>query len=294
MPNIAIIGPGAIGGAVAAWLAQDPDNAVTVCARTPFQQLQVDTPQRVLTASPRVLVAPEDANPADWVLVATKAYDTPGAVSWLQRLVAPGTRVAVLQNGVEHIERFAPYIAVEALVPVVVDLPADRLAPGHLRQRSDGKLTVLSDANGYDFARLFLATGLAVFTVSDFRSVMWRKLALNCAGAVSALTLKPAGIAVSEGIGDIMRALVHECIAVGRAEGAVLDDALVEEIIAGYRNGPPGAINSLHADRLAGRPIEIDARNGAVVRIGRRHDVATPVNRMIVALLEAACGIGQD
>jgi 2-dehydropantoate 2-reductase len=123
---------------------------------------------------------------------------------------------------------------------------------------------------------------------------MWRKLALNCAGAVSALTLKPAGIAVSEGIGDIMRALVHECIAVGRAEGAVLDDALVEEIIAGYRNGPPGAINSLHADRLAGRPIEIDARNGAVVRIGRRHDVATPVNRMIVALLEAACGIGQD
>ena len=290
MPDIAVIGPGAIGGTVAAWLTRKPGNAVTVCARTPFVQLKIDTPRGLLIATPTVLIAPDDAAAVDWILIATKAYDAAGAMHWLRKLSGPETRLAVLQNGVEHVERFAAYAA--SLVPVVVDLPAERLAPGHIRQRRDGVLTVPDDANGRDFARLFLTTGIAVRTTADFQSEAWRKLALNCAGAVSALTLRPAGIAAAEPIADIMRALVRECIAVGRAVGANLDDGLVEEVLVSYRNGPPDAINSLHADRLAGRPVEIDARNGAIVRIGRQHDVATPVNQMIVALLKAASGNG--
>jgi 2-dehydropantoate 2-reductase len=292
MPDIAVIGPGAIGGTVVAWLAQRPDNRVTVCARTPFEQLRIDTPQGPLTANPRVLVAPDTAGVVDWALIATKAYDVAATVPWLRRLSGPATRVAVLQNGVEHIERFSPYVAAGSLVPVSVDLPAERVSPGQVRQRGAGRLTVPADANGRAFAELFDATGLAVATTADFRSQAWRKLAVNCAGAVSALTLRPAGIATREPVADIMRALVAECIAVGRAEGAMLDDGLIEEVVQGYRDAPADSINSLHADRLAGRPIEIDARNGAIVRIGRQHGIATPVNRMIVTLLETATGMG--
>jgi 2-dehydropantoate 2-reductase len=135
---------------------------------------------------------------------------------------------------------------------------------------------------------LFEGAGLDVSTSADFRTQAWRKLVVNSAGAVSALTLKPAGIARDEAIGDIMLALMRECLAVGRAEGAVLEDSLPEEVLAGTRSGPPDSVNSLLADRLAGRRLETDARNGAVVRIGRRHGIATPVNAMITALLEAA------
>jgi 2-dehydropantoate 2-reductase len=288
MPDIAIIGPGAIGGTVAAWLSRRPGNTVTVCARTPFDQLTVETPRGTLTATPKVLVEPDNAHVVDWVLIATKAYDVAGAVPWLRKLNGPGTRVAVLQNGVEHVERFAPHAA--SLVPVVVDLPAERSAPGHIRQRAEGRLTVADDANGNDFAGLFPANSLTVITSADFRSAAWSKLALNCAGAVSALTLRPTGIAAIEPIADIMRALARECITVGRADGAILDDGLADEIVAIYRAAPPDTIDSLHADRRAGRPLEIDARNGAVVRIGREHGIAAPVNQMVVALLEAAAG----
>ena len=288
MPEIAVIGPGAIGGIVAARLAQKPGNAVTVCVRTPFDHLRIESSQGLLVASPRVLVSPDEADVVDWVLITTKAYDVAGTASWLRGLSGPKTRVAVLQNGVEHVARFAAYTDVASPIPVVVDLPAERMGPGHVLQRRDGQLTVPWDANGRDFAQLFLTTGLVVCTTSDFRSQAWRKLAVNCAGAVSALILKPAGIAAHEPIGGIMRALVRECITVGRAEGAILADSLVETVLASYRNGPPDAINSLHADRVAGRPTEIDARNGAVVRIGRQHGIATPVNQMIVVLLEAA------
>ena len=60
MTTIAIIGPGAIGGILAAWIGQDPDHAVTVCARTPFDRLEVETPTGRITASPRVVTDPSD------------------------------------------------------------------------------------------------------------------------------------------------------------------------------------------------------------------------------------------
>ena len=62
----------------------------------------------------------------------------------------------------------------------------------------------------------------------------------------------------------------------------------IDPQLAGYRAGPADGINSLHADRLAGRPMEIDARNGVIVRKGAAYGIATPVNAMVVALLEAA------
>jgi 2-dehydropantoate 2-reductase len=288
MARIAVIGPGAIGGTVATRLAEISDHVITVCARSAVTLLTVDTVDGIKTAAPEVLLSPDQGRPVDWVLVATKAYDVASAAEWLQRLMGSDTRLAVLQNGVEHVERFAPYVSKAQIVPVIVDMPVERIAPGRFRQRRAGRFTVTADANGKDFAQLFVKTGIEVFMTSDFRSAAWRKLAVNCAGAFSALTLKPAGIVNRLPIADIMRALVCECIAVGRAEGADLDDCLVETVLDGYRTAPSDAINSLHADRLAGRPMEIDARNGAIVRLGRKHNIDTPVNRIVVALLEAA------
>ena len=286
--RIAVIGPGAVGGVIAAWLAQNPDLAVEVCVRTAFDRLEVETPGGPLTATPRVLTAPDQASKVDWAIVTTKTYDAAATGAWLARLVGSDTRVAVLQNGVEHVERFTPYVAAERITPAVVDIPAERSAPGRVRQRRDGTILVPEGAAGDAFVALFAHTPIAVSTTPDFKTAAWKKLALNCAGAVNALTLKPAGVAQREPIADIMRALVGECVAVGRAEGADLPPDLPDAVVAGYRAGPADGVNSLHADRAAGRPMELDARNGVIVRLGARHGIATPVNAMVVALLDAA------
>jgi 2-dehydropantoate 2-reductase len=291
--RIAVIGPGAVGGTVAAWLAQNPEHEVVVCARTGFDRLEVETPGGPLRAVPVVLTAPDQPRldperPVDWVLIATKTYDAAATGAWLAGLVGPQTRVAVLQNGVEHVERFTPYLDPARITPAVVDIPAERAGPGRIRQRRHGSILVPPGPVGETFVALFAGTPIAVSTPADFKSAAWRKLALNCAGAVSALTLKPAGVAQREPIAAIMRALVGECVAVGRAEGADLPDDLPEAVVAGYRAGPGDSVNSLHADRAAGRPMELDARNGVIVRRGAAHGIATPVNAMVVALLEAA------
>ena len=90
-----------------------------------------------------------------------------------------------------------------------------------------------------------------------------------------------------EALAAFARELVREGLAVARAEGAVLPDDLVETALRSYRAAPPDAINSLHADRLAGRPMELDARNGVIVRLGRKHGLPTPANQLAVALLTA-------
>lgn len=290
MTRIALIGPGAVGGTVAAWLAQNPALSVIVCARTTFSGLEIEAPGGPIQADPTILTDPAQATPVDWVLIATKTYDTASAEAWLDGLIGPETRLAVLRNGVEHLEPFLDRLPADRIVPAVVDIPAERRAPGRILQRRDGSIRVPDSAAGRDFVALFAHTPIAVSTTSDFKTEAWKKLALNCAGAVNALILKPSGVAHDAGVAEVMRTLVREGVAVGRAEGADLSDDLADAVIDGYRAAAPDGINSLHADRLAGRPMELDARNGVIVRLGARHGIAAPANAMIVALINGAVG----
>jgi 2-dehydropantoate 2-reductase len=133
---------------------------------------------------------------------------------------------------------------------------------------------------------LFAGAEVDAAAVDDWTTVAWKKLCHNAVGALPALLLKPAGVLREEAIGEVALQMLRECIAVGRAEGAELPDSLAEEVLIACRRSNPDSINSLHADRLAGRPMETSARNGAILRKGRAHGIATPANAMAVALLE--------
>lgn len=287
MPRIALVGPGAIGSCLAAWLHDTARHSLTLCARRPLQRLEVQTPSKRISFEPHVLTDPAAADPVDWALVTTKAYDSAGAAVWLRRLCATGAPAVVLQNGVEHVERFAPFLPVSQILPAMIDLPAERAANLRVTQRAAGKIVVPDGEPGRGFVRLFEGTPLSVTTTADFKSAIWRKLCLNSAGVISALLLKPNGVFRDEQLGEVARAIVAECVAVGRAEGAVLPDDLPDTVLAVYRAAAADGVNSLHADRAAGRPTEIDARNGVIVRLGRKHGIPTPCNAMAVALLEA-------
>jgi 2-dehydropantoate 2-reductase len=288
MTTITLIGPGAIGATLAAWLSQDDRHQVAVAARTPFDSIEVQTPEGVIHAKPRVFTDVTQVKPVDWVLVTTKTYDSDAAAQWFATACGPTTRVAIIQNGVEHVARFVKHFDRQRLVPVMIDLPVDRVSPGKTVQRGAAHLVVPAGKNGADFVKLFDHTNFDIKQTEDFATAVWRKLCLNSAGAVSAVLLKGARIANHEGIAEIMRSIVRECMAVGRAEGATLADTVPDEIVAGARRAPPDAENSMVADRRAGRPMEIDARNGVIVRLGAKHDIATPMNALMVVLLEAA------
>lgn len=108
---------------------------------------------------------------------------------------------------------------------------------------------------------------------------------------MNALALRPAGLVRDAKAAALMRAVTAEAVAVGRAVGARLNDGLPDEVIARYLASPPDQANSMLMDRRADRPLEIDARNGVIVRLGERAGVRTPLNAMAIAILAASVAI---
>jgi len=288
MADILLVGPGAIGATLAAWLDQDDRHHVAVGARTPLESIEVQTPDGLIRSAPQVFTDPGRARPVDWILVTTKAYDSDAAAAWFPKATGPKTRLGVIQNGVEHVARFERHFDRSRIVPVMIDLPAERLSPGRTVQRGPAHMVVPEGKNGADFLALFAHTNFDAKQTGDFTTAVWRKLCLNSAGVVSAVLVKPAGIVHHEGVAHIIRTIVRECVAVGRAEGAKLEDSIPDEIVERMKRGPRDAGNSIYADRRAGRPMEIDARNGVIVKLGQKHGIAAPMNQLMVTLLEAA------
>ncbi len=286
-PRVAVVGPGAIGLSIAGALMETGQTRVTLCARAPFDELVVESASGVFAGRPRVVTTPDDAGDVEWVLLATKAHQTEGAAPWLRALVGRGVRVAVAQNGVEHESRVRPYVGDAEVVPVVVQCPAERLAPGRARRGGPLSLVVPDDAQGRAFCALFEGADATVECAADFTTAAWSKLCLNVTAAVGALTGSPMGVVRRPDVAELARGLVAEAVRVGRAEGARLDEGLAELVVASIASGRPDARPSLVRDAVARRPLEYDARNGAVVRAGARHGIATPLNSAVTALLAA-------
>lgn len=146
---------------------------------------------------------------------------------------------------------------------------------------------VQNDEAGRAFADLFSGSRAQLHVLEDFLTAAWTKLCINAPGALSAITGLPAFVLKREPMLAAALDTVHECIAVARSEGARLAPDILEQTTARIHSALDDSVNSMLADRLAGRPMEIDARNGAIVRLGAKHGIATPANRMAVAILSA-------
>lgn len=281
MARVLVIGAGAIGGAVAGRLLA-AHHDVELASRQLFSRLELQAPDTQLSRPVRVRTEPEALEDLDWLLLCTKAHQVAAAAPWLRKQHS-SIPVAVLQNGVEHAERVLAVAGERSVLPVIVEGAASRTAPGIIQQRRPGRLTVPATELGRAFAAL---EGLAVEAASDFTTAAWQKLCVNApGGAVAALTGRAVNVTREPEVGRFARALLDECLAVGRAEGARLDVSLREQILANMRQAPDTAITSMGADRAAGRELEVDARNGAVVRFGNKHGIPTPNNRLVTALL---------
>jgi 2-dehydropantoate 2-reductase len=287
MSDVAVVGVGAIGGVVAARVSAAGKN-VLLCVREHFDELVIESPDGILKVTPRIIMTPEGVEPVPWVLLATKAHQTAGAAGWLRSLADPQTTVAILQNGVEHEERVRPYVHGASLLPAVVQCRASRKAPGRIVQHTPAEIIVPATEAGCRFANLFTGTNIGVSVTPDFVTAAWKKLCVNVAGgAITALTDRTLDVLGRPDVAEVARHLIRECILVGRAEGAALDEALADEIVGSMIRGPKDAGTSMLADRRAGRALEVDARNGAVARIGSRHGIRTPLNEAFTALLAA-------
>jgi 2-dehydropantoate 2-reductase len=289
--TVAVIGLGSIGGVVAGCLAAAEHHRVMACVRQPIDKLVLDRPGGSVELQLTAYTEPARIKePVDWVLLCTKTHQTQSAAPWLARLCAAKTRVAVLQNGIGHVERVAPLADGATVLPIIVYYNGERLAPDRvrLRQGSDQDMAVADDADGRAFAQLFAGTPLRVQLCDDFATLIWRKLLINAvANPITALTLQRQAVLRRAEIQELCLAILAEAVAVGRAEGVRLADDEPQRALATLFTFSVELGTSMYFDRLAGRTLEIEALTGAIVAAGERHGIATPLNRTLLALLRA-------
>ena len=200
MARIAIVGVGAIGAVIAALLQSTEQHELILCTRRPLPHLNVETPEGGININYTNATTPSQAELVDWVIVATKTYDAPGAGAWVEHLCKQGAPVAIIQNGVEHRERFAPYAPTEQIVPVIIDCPAERRTPESVHQRGPAELFIQADMLGRSFATIFHGSAAQITLTADFLSAAWRKLCINSAGSISALLGKTTAVFHNEAI----------------------------------------------------------------------------------------------
>lgn len=286
--RVAVIGLGGIGGVAAASLTLAGRHDVVACGRRPLDRMKLHLPDREpVDVAMTTLTDPGDARPVDWVLLATKAQDTASAAPWLQQLCSPRTVVAVLQNGVDHSDRIAPFANGANALPTIVYYNGERIAPDHVRMRhiSDVDISLPETPNGAAFTDLMAGTAIATRPSADFTTEMWRKLLINIVvNPITALTRQRQKVLRRDDVQDLAASLLTEAVAVARAEGAAMDPQEVERVLAQIRTFPEDAGSSMYFDVMAERPLEAEALTGAVVRAGGRHGIATPMNRAILTL----------
>jgi 2-dehydropantoate 2-reductase len=268
---------------------------VTLCARRRFDEVRVTGPDGTEATYPLPATTdPGSVGPVEVVFVATKAQASASTAPWLDHLVGPATTVVVVQNGLNHAERFAGLVAAAQLVPSLAWFGGEQIGPGHVTYRGGNRLVVPSGARSNALVAALGGSGLDVRVDEDFVTAAWRKLLGNLvANPITTLTLRRADVFHDPDIRELASGVLDEAVAVGQAEGARLDRSDRDRVLASMLKLPPGNGSSMLYDRLAGRSLEHEYLTGEVVRLADRHHVEVPRNRTLLALLRVVaplCG----
>jgi 2-dehydropantoate 2-reductase len=298
--RIAIAGTGGLGGYYGAMLARAGHEVACIARGAHLRAIQEQglTLRSEEAGEFTVAVAasddPREIGPVDLVLFGVKSYDTEALAARLPPLMGPGTMVLSLQNGVDNEERIARIVGEGAVLGGVVYRTAHVAAPGVIVEGGlagrirFGELTGGISPRAERLLATFHAAGLAAELCPDIRIVLWEKfLSIIAGGSLSGLTRLPYRALCSyPDTFALCRGMMEEAVAVARALGVRLPDDAIERQLAVLAEASPSVRSSLSRDLAAGRRIEIEALNGAIVRLGREHGVPTPLNFAVYAALK--------
>lgn len=298
--RIAIFGSGGVGGYFGGRLAQAGEPVVFIARGAHLlamraRGLQVDSVAGDFTVSPvEATDDPFSVSPVDVVLVCVKAWQVPEAARGLLPLLRDDSFVVPMENGVEASDQLAAVVGAERVVGGLCRIVSFVAGPGHIRhtgavariefgerdRRSSARVAALKST----FER---CTGVSVGTPPDIEVALWEKfLFIAPFSAVAAVARMPAGVVrtVPE-TRRLLEAAIGEVLALARARGVALSEDSVARTLAYVDGLPEDATASMQRDILEGRPSELDAQTGTIVRLGREAGVPVPTNEFLYASL---------
>ena len=301
-PKIAVVGAGAMGCLFGGLLAEGGlDVTLVDVLQEHVDRINRDGLRIVGYGGDRSIPVRATTEPSglpavDVLFVQCKAPYTKEAVRRVLHLLRDDSVAISFQNGLGNEENIGEVVGMERVLGGVTAQGAAVEGPGAVRNFGNlpthiGEMGGGISERAQRIAAALDRAGLQTTAVPDIRQAIWKKLLANIAisptSAIANMTIKQV-FAVPELRETAFEAL-DEAVEVARAEGVELNAAETREVIDQIV-GPTGTgdnKSSLCVDIINRRPCEIDVISGAVVQLGRKHDIPTPVNKTLVAAVKA-------
>ncbi|MDH3447581.1 MAG: 2-dehydropantoate 2-reductase [Gammaproteobacteria bacterium] len=295
--RIAVYGCGGVGGYFGGRLAQIGQDVTFIARKESLtalrsQGLKVGSIAGDFSIDKiKVTNNPAEVGVVDYVLCCVKTWQVPAAARAMKPMVGEETLVVPLQNGVE-----APYQLGEVLDPANVlgglcAIVAFQAGPGHIKHSGGNPLVRFGHLDNHADPRINTlsevfnhCSGVKSSIPEDIIVAMWQKFMLITPwSGLGAVSRAPLGILLEQPeTRELLTEATEEIYRLGLARGIALPDDSVAKTIAMLEGIPPNSTTSMQRDLVRGRPSELDAQNGAVVRLASEVDVATPVNRFFL------------
>lgn len=293
--RVAVFGTGGAGGYFGARLAQAGEDVAFIARGRHLEAirengLHVESTEGDFHVRPLIATEdPREIGPVDVVLVGLKTWQVADAAPAMRPFIGEDTMVVPLMNGVEGGGQLAAVLGDSHVVGGLCGTISWVSEPGRIRNVGATNFIRFGEIDNRRSDRTerlraaFEKSGVTVEVPPDILKAVWEKFLLVTAfGGVGAVTRAPVGI--TRTMLETRRMLercMEETFAVGRAEGVRLADSAVADGMAMVETFAPSATTSLQRDTTDGRPSELDAWNGAIVRLGSRHGIATPTHEFI-------------
>ena len=297
--RIAVMGAGSIGGYFGGMLAQS-GNDVTLIARGKHLETIRKDGLKILNDDGHFLVKcdatddPTGIGVVDLVILPVKTYQNDMAIPPLRSLIDSSTSILCLQNGMDSYQSITRLLQIQDPLPGAAYIEAGVQSPGIIRQSGTvvkivfGELNGTLSSRGTEIQKVLSDSGIDTQFTTDILKTLWTKfLFISTMAGITCLTRETlAQLVPKEDWPNIIIDCMKEIEAVGRGNNINLENDVVKTTMDYITESLENMQASMHTDLMAGRPLELDALNGAVVRAGKLADIPTPINSLIYAMLK--------
>jgi 2-dehydropantoate 2-reductase len=293
--RIAFIGIGALGGYFGGRLAKAGNDVIFIARGAMLEALRknglrVESPLGDF-ALPKVQVIsdPTSVGKVDAVFITTKAWQVTEAAQQIRGIIGRETVVVPLQNGVEAYDQLTAVLGSDPVLDGLCHVMAMVVAPGVVRHAGPKALITVGERNNARTARLeklvecLSAADLDTRVPDNIQAALWEKFEVVASlGGVGAVTRAPVGVirSIPEARSLLERAM-QEIAGLARVCGVPVPNESVANTMKFAESLPFDSMASMQRDLIAGRPSELGAQSGAVVRLGRASNFPTPVHEFI-------------
>jgi len=236
---------------------------------------------------------PAEVGEVDVVILGVKAWQVPAVAEAARPMIGASTVIAPLQNGVEAADQLVTLYGPEHVIGGMCRIVSFVVGPGRIRHQGVEPFVALGELDNRRSERVerlaaaFVDAGVDTKISPDIQSSLWQKLLFIApVSGLGAVTRVPVGeLRSNTETYGLLREAMHEVEALAVARGVALADDAIDKTLKFVDSLERDMTSSMQRDIMDGRPSELEALNGAVVRLGREAGVPTPVHGFIYGAL---------